>query len=283
MALREPSIEVIAITVVAGNVPLAQAVQNALYTRELCGAEVPVHAGREAPLTRELETAQFVHGEDGMGDIGLPLLGRVPDSEHAVDVLLDEILASPGEVTLMTLGPLSNIAEALQREPALADAVRHCYVMGGTCSGAGNVTGAAEYNFWADPEAAQIVVRSGMPLTIVGWDMSVLYAAFGPEDAAALRSLGPLGEFAVDIQAKVDVYAREESKLAGFDLPDPIAMAVAIDPGIARFATHQFDVVAGDGPDRGRDLVDNATGGQARVTQAVERQAFVTMLARALG
>ncbi|CAN5218813.1 hypothetical protein BH18ACT5_BH18ACT5_11820 [soil metagenome] len=281
MALRNPAVRVEAITVVAGNVPLDQATQNALYTRELCESEVPVYQGRAAPLVRPLETAQFVHGEDGMGDIGLPLSGRAADGADAVRVLVDTLMKSPGEIDLVTLGPLSNVAEALAIEPAIARAVKQCFVMGGKCSGPGNITPVAEYNFWADPEAAQAVARSGMRLTIIGWDMSVRHAVFGPSEAAALRALEPLGEFCVDIQATVDTYARNESGLAGFDLPDPIAMAVAIEPSMAQFEEHHLDVAVG-GDDRGRDEVDwlNTSGKEksARITTWVDRQSFLGML-----
>lgn len=287
MALREPSIDVEAITVVAGNVPLDQAVQNALYTAELAGRpEVPIHGGSRAPLARPLQTAQFVHGEDGMGDIGLPLTGRTPAGDDAVGVIVDTIMGNPGEVTLVTLGPLTNVALALQRQPMLASSVEHCFVMGGACAGPGNVTVVAEFNLWADPEAARIVVRSGMPLTFIGWDISVASATFGEQDQAWLRSLGPLGEFSVDIQAVLDIYAKEESGIAGFDLPDPIAMAVAIDPAIATTEMLHVDVVVGDGPDRGRDVIDwervNGEEPNVRVTRHVPRERFTAMLERLL-
>lgn len=285
LALREPTVAVEAITVVAGNVPLEQAVQNALYTRDLCGSDMPVYAGREQPLERPLSTAQFVHGEDGMGDIGLPLSGRSPTPGDAVDVLIDTISGSPGEITLVTLGPLSNVADALSRSPGMAKQVEHCFVMGGKCSGPGNVTSSAEYNFWADPEAARLVVRSGMALTVVGWDMSVRYATFDPSDAELLRGVGPLGAFCVDIQAIVDVYARTESGLVGFDLPDPIAMAVAIDPGLAQFEDHSVEILTGNGEDRGEDVVDwgNESGqvANARIATEVDRARFLGMLHRA--
>ena len=119
MALREPTVTVEAVTVVAGNVPVDQAVQNALYTVELCGSEVPVYAGRHAPLMRDLQTAEDVHGKDGMGNIGLPLSGRNPAGTGAVDVIIETIIGSPGEITLVTLGPLTNVAIALLREPGI--------------------------------------------------------------------------------------------------------------------------------------------------------------------
>ena len=234
MALLHPDVEVAAITVVAGNVPLDQAVQNALYVVELCGADVPVHAGAEAPLARPLRTAQFVHGRDGMGDIGLPLTGRVPAAEPAVDVLVREIVSRPdGSVTLVTLGPLTNVALAFQREPSLARRLGSLVVMGGTSDAVGNIAAAAEFNIWVDPEAAALVFAAGAPLVMVGWDISRRYAVILPADAARIRALGPLGAFAVDIQTRLDAFARSETGLGGFDLPDPIAMAIALDPSIA--------------------------------------------------
>ncbi len=284
MALREPTTTVEAITVVAGNVPLDQAVQNALYTVELCGSEVPVHAGRDAPLMRDLQTAENVHGQDGMGSIGLPLSGRDPVGTSAVDVIIDTIMGSPGEITLVTLGPLTNIAIALLREPGIADAVGHCYVMGGAGSGPGNVTQLAEFNFWADPEAARLVIRSGMPLTQVGWDISVASATFDSSAAAELRACGPLGEFSVDIQAVLDVYAKEVSGIAGFDLPDPMAMAVAIDPSIATSERVHVAVLIGDDVGRGKDVIDwhQVTGLEPNVNVVthVPRNVFVGMLHR---
>lgn len=286
MALRDPTLLVEAITVVAGNVPLHQAVQNALYTTELCDSEVPVHAGRAAPLMRPLETAQSVHGEDGMGDIGLGLEGRTPTGCSAVDVIIDTVIASPGDITLVTLGPLTNVALALLREPRVAAAVANCFVMGGSGAGPGNVTPLAEYNFWADPEAARVVVRSGMPLTHIGWDISIASAVFDENQAADLRACGRLGEFCVDIQARLDVYARETSGIRGFDLPDPIAMAVAIDPTIATARSRNVEVMIGDGPDRGSDVVDwDSTTGErpnVDVVTHVQREAFVTMLKEAI-
>ncbi len=286
MALQEPTVSVDAITVVAGNVPLDQAVQNALYTVELCCSAVPVYAGRAAPLMRQLQTAEVVHGNDGMGDIGLPLSGRASAGPTAIDVIIDTIMGSPGEVTLVTLGPLTNVATALLRQPALADAVAHCFVMGGAGMGPGNVTPLAEFNLWCDPEAARTVIRSGMPLTHIGWDISVASATFDPDQATALRSCGPLGEFSVDIQAVLDIYSREASGLPGFDLPDPIAMAVAIDPSIATTQRRHVDVLIGDGADRGKDVIDwhGVTDGKPNIDVVIDvpREHFVSILHRLL-
>jgi purine nucleosidase len=284
MALRDPGVEVIAITVVAGNVPLDQAVQNALYTVELVGADVPVHAGCAAPLIGPLHTAQIVHGQDGMGDIGLPVRDRTPAPGHAVDVLAGLIEAhEPGELTLVTLGPLTNVAVLLTRHPEYASRLREIVVMGGTGDGMGNITAAAEFNIWVDPEAAAIVYNAGARLIQVGWDISRKYAVFDPAQAADLRSVGRLGEFAVDIQAVLTAFTESGTKLAGFDLPDPIAMAVALDPSIATEMPFRNVVVETRGAfTRGATVVDHTgyTGRPANTHVVLEasRERFVALL-----
>ena len=287
MALRDPGVIVEAITVVAGNVPLAQAVQNALYTVELCGSHVPVYAGLARPMLRDLESAENVHGTDGMGDIGLGLTGRTPATGRAVDVMVGLFLANPGVVDLVTIGPLTNVAAALLRAPEMAAAVRHCYIMGGTGAGTGNVTPLGEFNFWCDPEAAKLVLRSGMDITMIGWDISVASATFDPNQAADLRSIGtPFAEFSVDIQAVLNDFALSETKLSGFDFPDPIAMAVAIDPSIAESVARHVEIEIGDGHARGHDIVDwlEVTGKapNVNVVTHADRETFVSMLSQRL-
>ncbi|MCD6495384.1 nucleoside hydrolase, partial [Candidatus Bipolaricaulota bacterium] len=146
MALNYPDVQVEAITIVAGNVPLELGVQNALYTVEQCKKDIPVYAGLARPLLRPLQTAQYIHGQDGMGEIGLPLYGRRPSPGHGVDVIIDTIHRFASEITLVTLGPLTNIAFALHRCPQIASLVDRCVIMGGIGLGHGNIIPAAEYN-----------------------------------------------------------------------------------------------------------------------------------------
>ncbi len=235
LALTDDRVNVVGIGVVAGNVPLDSAVQNALYTREVCGREdVPVYVGADRPLVLELGTAQNVHGNDGMGDIGLPLNGRAPNPGHAVDALIEASHTYAGELTLVTLGPLTNIALAVRRDPTLAERIPRVVIMGAAADHVGNVNPVAEFNMWVDPHAVQVVLDSGLPLEFVGWDISRRDAVIVPALADELRAIGtPLAEFCVDIQATVASFCATETKLAGFDLPDPIAMAYAIDPTIA--------------------------------------------------
>ena len=288
MALNHPDAEVLALTVVAGNVPLDLAVQNALYTLELAGSTVPVYAGRAEPLARPLKTAQFVHGQDGMGDIGLPLSGRQPAAGDAVDVLVDLIQANEaGSLTLVTLGPLTNVAEAFSRQPSLAGRLHGIVIMGGTSDAVGNVSAVAEFNIWVDPEAAAIVFASGARITMVGWDISRTYATITPADAAELRRVGPLGAFAMDIQRVVDTFATTTTGLDGFDLPDPIAMAVALDPSIAT-DVRLLDVVVETGGTytAGQTVIDHlGIDGRApnvHVVVQASREAFLRLLRETL-
>ena len=287
MALQHPDIDVVGISTVAGNCTIEQATQNALYTRDLVGSTVPVHVGADGPLMRRLQSAHHVHGQDGMGDIGLPLHSRQPASYRGVQALIDTIMDNPGEIELVTLGPLTNIALALRLEPGIIDAVKRVVTMGGTAVLPGNITPLAEFNFWADPEAAYIVANSGLSFEMAGWDISTAHAVIHDELAAELRSLGTLGAFAVDIQAVLREFCRNETMLDGFDLPDPLAMAIAIDTGIVtREARHFVDVIPGDGPARGQTIVDErgSSGRDAncRVIYEVNRDRFLGLLHEAL-
>lgn len=285
MALRDPDIDVVAVTVVAGNVPLDQAVQNALFACERAGrSDVPVHAGVARPLERDLFTAEFVHGQDGMGDIGLSLSGRTPSPGDATDVIVETIRAHPpGALTLVTLGPLTNVALAFARDPSLATRLASMVIMGGTGDAVGNVSAVAEFNIFVDPEAAAAVYASGAPITMVGWDVSRRFAVIGHEDAAALRALGPLGDLSVAINTKVDAFATHETHLAGYDLPDPIAMAVALDPSIATRVERRNVVVETAGTfTSGQTVVDHLdiTGRAPNIDVVLEasRERFLALL-----
>ena len=286
MALKHPDVRVEVITIVAGNVPLDQGVQNALYTLELCGCQVPVYPGLSHPFLRQLETAQFVHGQDGMGDIGLPLAGRTPagPAGSATQVIIDTVHRFAGDITLVTLGPLTNIASALLHDLTIVGEVSRCIVMGGTGRGYGNMSPVAEYNIWVDPEAAHIVSESGLPITMVGWDISYTYATFAPADSQALRSFDtPLAHFCVDIQRLVNKFAIEVTKLEGYDLPDPIAMAIALDPVVAT-RTERLHVAIETQSQlcRGQTVVDHLrlTGNEphVEVVQEASRERFLELL-----
>lgn len=280
LALTNPAIEVVGITVVAGNVGLDRAVINALITIEQAGrSDVPVYAGRAQPLSRPLETAQFVHGEDGMGDVGLALPTRTtPHEGDAVQVLVDAPLRH-ADLTLVTLGPLTNVAAALQRDPELLTRYSRVVMMAGAPDGYGNVNATGEFNVWADPEAAQMVMRSPGNKVMVGWNISRLYAVMTPAEQAVIGTLGSLGVFTQQINVCVDEYARQHG-LAGYDLPDPIAMAIAIDPSVATRSHWQRVDVSLDGEhDRGcTRIVGDHTIPLTEVIWEADEQRFKSMI-----
>jgi purine nucleosidase len=257
MALRDPAFEVVAITVVAGNVPLAQGSRNARYTVELCGASVPVHEGAPRPLSREPSAATFFHGQDGLGDQGYPPPKAGPAKGHAVDALIDRIRERPG-ILLVTLGPLTNVALALEKAPDLASRVGRCVVMGGAACTVGNVTPAAEYNIWCDPEAARTVFRSGMPIELVGWEHCRGAANLDDADIARCRALGTaLASFAIDCNGTALEANRRLFHDPGIGLPDPVAMAVALEPAIAtRTSRHAVEIECTSSLTRGMTVVD---------------------------
>ncbi len=277
LASREPTVKIRAVTVVAGNVPLDLAVHNALVTLDLSdAAAVPVYRGAEEPLVRPLETAQNVHGADGMGGATLPPPSRAPESEDAVDALVAIADEESGCHDLVTLGPLTNIARALERDPLFLTRFGHTYMMAGSPDGVGNVNALGEYNVWADPEAATAVLAAKGDKTMSGCNISRTYAVITPPEQEKLRACGPLGEFAVAINADVDQYCRETG-LAGYDLPDPVAMAVALDDSIVEEATVEWLVVGIDAPTRGCTMPDrrfDAPAGNCRVVWKVNEAAF---------
>ena len=249
---------------------------------------MPIYAGAAKPLSRDLGTAQFVHGEDGMGDIGLPLTGRTPTPGSGVDKLIEALHAHSGHIELVTLGPLTNIALALQQDPSIAKTVKRCVVMGAVADHIGNVTQVAEFNMWVDPEAVDIVLRSGMHLEFVGWDISRTEAVVTPQESAMIRSLGTeRASFSVDIQRVLEKFCAEETHLNGFDLPDPIAMAYAIDTSVATEAHHWF-LAAETSSELTRGMVVMDTLGvmhqepNAIVVTRASHEKFMSMLVDAL-
>jgi inosine-uridine nucleoside N-ribohydrolase len=257
MALRSAHIEVLAITTVAGNVNVRQAARNALYTAELCGSEVPVFVGAEKPLSRVHASADWFHGRDGMGDHGYPAPRHAPEKQSAADAIIHTIESHPGLV-FVTLGPLTNIALALQKNPAIATKVSRCVVMGGAPCCEGNVTPAAEYNIWCDPEAARIVVRSGLPIELVGWQLCRGEAVLRPSDIQKVLSFDTaVARFAIECNSRAQAAFLEQTGEHGISLPDPVAMAIALDPSIVTSQSQHFvDVETHSELTRGMTVVD---------------------------
>ena len=257
MALRAPDVQVDAITTVAGNVSIEQATRNALYTAELCGSNVPIYQGAARPLLRETQHAQWFHGKDGLGDQGYPPATRAAETKHAVDAIADVISANPG-IVVVTLGPLTNIALAFSRRPELAANVSRCIIMGGNTCTEGNVTPAAEFNMWVDPEAARIVMHSGLPIELVGWHLCRGEANLLAADIDHVLSLAtPLARFAIDCNRVAMEANRRQTGETGIALPDPTAMAIALDPSICiRRSRHYVEIETQSDLTRGMTVVD---------------------------
>ncbi|MYR46403.1 nucleoside hydrolase [Streptomyces sp. SID5910] len=264
-----------AVTTVAGNVPVETGTRNALISLETAGrTDIPVHPGCARPMTRTLSSAQHVHGEDGMGDIGLPDPATACHHTHAVETLLSYPRRHPGELTLVTLAPLTNIAAALLRDPDLFTRYRHVYCMAGAADLRGNISPTAEFNVWADPEAARIVTQAATAdkVTWIGWDVSREDAVMTPADQQRLEQLGtPMATFAHRINRTVADWARDVTGLAGYDLPDPVAMAVALKPDlITQQEQVHVDISLSDDT-RGQMIIDRRVSAPAPNITLVRR------------
>lgn len=234
MAARHPDIKLVGVTLVSGNVSLEQGVINALYTLELCENSVPVFAGCDKPLLQPRLHAHWYHGNDGMGDKNYPLPQRKANDEHAVDAIIRLAHQYAGEIELVTLGPLTNIATALAKDPSIATKFKRVVMMAGAACTVGNVTPAAEYNVWCDPEAAQLVFTSGMKMEMVGWEVALRDAIISSAEIDEIYQLKtPLADFSMDcnihaLRASVDWLGD-----AGLIQNDPVAMAIALEPSLS--------------------------------------------------
>jgi purine nucleosidase len=233
LALASPEeLEVLAITAVAGNVPLALTSVNALKMVELAGrTEVPVYAGCDAPLNRPLLTAEYVHGRTGLDGAELPEPVTPLGEGHAVDRIIEIIMEhDPGTVTLCPVGPLTNIGAALQKEPGIAGRLDEIVLMGGGFFEGGNTTPAAEFNILVDPEAADIVFRSGVPLTVMPLDVTHR-ALILPHQLDRFARMGtPVGTAVQGLLAFYERYDVEKYGIEGGPLHDPCVIAYLIAP-----------------------------------------------------
>ncbi len=232
LALKAPEVTLEAITICNGNVPFEQQVENALYTLEVAGfgGRVPLYKGCPRPMLRKPVDATEFFGADGMSDAGFPKAKQRPEDKHAVDAIIDLVMSNPGEIEIIAQAPLTNIATAYVKEPRIARALKHLWVMGGTDNSIGNTTPASEFNFYVDPEAAKIVVNAGFNLTLSPWTLTMNSGCL-PD--AALRRIEamntPLSRFFMDVSQAP--FKRTEMRY-GRPLsthPDSLTCACAID------------------------------------------------------
>ena len=242
LAMRSPELKIEGITPVAGNVPLELTLPNALRMVEIAGRpDIPVAAGAKAPLLRRLITATYAHGENGLGGAVFPEPKLKPIADPAPAFIRQIIRKYPGEVTLITLGPLTNVATTLMSDPALAAMIKGVTMMGGTLSG-GNVTPAAEFNMYVDPEAARIVFQSGIPLTMVGLDVTRKTSLTDAHVKTLEAAQTPVSLAAAKIARNDIALTRAQGSLTGPNMHDSLALASFLDPSLLTWKEYYVDV-----------------------------------------
>jgi purine nucleosidase len=274
-AVRRPGIVLEAVTTTFGNIDVASATRNTLQILELVGrADVPVAAGAAHALVRPfVRGAAHIHGANGLGEVDLPAPRARPREEHASDLIIRLARAHPGAITLCSVGPLTNTALALARAPEIAGLLRDIVVMGGTLFHPG-IPGIpspmADANFWNDPEAARIVLRSGARLTLVGMDVT-MKALLTPAMTQAIDARGGAASATLMRIAAfyVDAYRAQYPGIAGCGLHDPLAVAVAEDCSIVTTEMMQVDVELSGELTRGQLVADRRRTGKVQTNAAV--------------
>ncbi|MGH9546722.1 MAG: nucleoside hydrolase [Terriglobales bacterium] len=242
LAMRSPELKIEGITPVAGNVPLELTLPNALRMVEIAGrTDIPVAAGATVPLVRRLVTAAYVHGENGLDGTVFPEPKTKPIAQPAAEFIRAIVRKYPGEVTLIPIGPLTNIATALNLDAELAAMVRGIVLMGGSLSG-GNITPAAEFNIYVDPEAARIVFQSGIPITMVGLDVTRKTSLTEDHVRTLEAAQNPVSQAAAKIGRNAINHNREQGFPVGPNMHDPLAVAAFLDPSILKFKDYYVDV-----------------------------------------
>ena len=299
--------KILGITVVAGNVPLEQGLINTSYVNELCEVQIPIYKGAEKPLERKYievhnsdestkialsygndsTSAQNVHGVDGLGDIGIKPQNHKIETLSAQD-FYKQILEEQEEIEIVTLGPLTNIAGLVQNNSDKLGKIKHCYIMGGSSNALGNITKFAEYNFWVDPEAADIVLNSGIPITVIGWDPSLYDAMIDTEKIQEIESIDTkYSKFTNDIQVVLREMMKDIFGSDSYDLPDPLAMSVYLDNEIISQSVEvNVRVDTRDGMTRGGCVLDylnlEPDAPKVRVVQRCHGDKFYNLLKQSL-
>jgi inosine-uridine nucleoside N-ribohydrolase len=277
LAMRSPELKIDAITAVAGNVPLELTLPNALRMVEIAGrTEIPVAAGARAPLVRRLVTAAYAHGENGLGGAVFPEPKIKAVAEPASEIIRNIVRKYPGEVTLLTIGPLTNVATALNSDPELAGMVRSLVMMGGSLSG-GNITPAAEFNVYVDPEAARIVFQSGIPVTMVGLDVTRKTSLTDEHVRVLEAGQNAVSQAAGKIAHNAIQHNREQGFLVGPNMHDSLAVAAFLDPSILKWKEYYVDVETAGELTAGETLGYSPSTGDLRRRPEMEKQVALNM------
>ena len=286
-AMCSPELKIEAITAVAGNVRLELALLNALRMVEIAGrADIPVAAGARAPLERRLVTATS-HGSDGLGDLEFAVPTIKPVDEPAAELIRRIVSGSPGEVSIVAVGPLTNVASALRTYPSLGRHVKEIVLMGGSLSG-GNMTPAAEFNIYVDPEAASIAFRSGVPLTMVGLDVTRQCILTEEHVRAIAAGSSAVSKAAARI-ARNDLGRARQGSADGRPMHDPLAVAAFIDRELVRLRQYfvaietQGELTAGETVAYSEAPIRRSASSQNSSTNPDARSAYMPNASVAVG
>ena len=257
LALASPELSLEGLTVVHGNCSVEQGTTNALSILELARASrIPVARGCDRPLVQPSLLAPETHGNTGLGYAKLPPPVTKPLAQHAVDFLIEQIMASPGEITLVAIGPLTNLALAIRKEPRFAQAVKEVIIMGGAIRHEGNTTPLAEFNTFVDPHAAHIVYHSGMPLTLVPLDVTYQCILLAEDVARLQRFDSPIPPFIADSTRFYMEFHDEYQQIEGCIINDPLALALTFAPELCDYEELYVDVDISGGVSMGKTFAD---------------------------
>ncbi|TFD51176.1 nucleoside hydrolase [Cryobacterium sp. Hh7] len=281
VGLLDPRADLRAITMVAGNVGFERQVRNAHLTLNAAGrlGDIPIYLGCRRPLVRDWVSAENVHG-DGAGGLAMDFDGLAAHSQHGVDALIDLVAAAPGEISIVAIGPLTNIAMAAVKDPNFVGNVKSLFIMGGSNNGRGNITAAAEYNFYVDPEAARTVFEAGFNVTVIPWaPLTLDHAVFSREQLAGIAAIDtPLARFFTRVVGTTLDFD-ESVGIAGSTHPDSLTAAVLLHPELVTAAAdYAVDVETGSELTRGYSAMSwgvHELTANARVVEAVDGAAFL--------
>jgi purine nucleosidase len=282
LAFASPELDLLGITTVAGNVPLSLTAKNARKICELAGrTQIPVYAGCSRPIMRSLTTAEEIHGKTGLEGVDLPEPQMLLQPQHGVDFLIHTLMSSSGEITVATLGPLTNLAIALIKEPRIAAKILEVVLMGGAIS-QGNVTASAEFNLYVDPHAAHVVFSSGIKLTLFSLDVThqVLTTPARLEKIRAIAT--PVGTAAANLLGHYSSRDAERFEMTGGPLHDPCVIAYLLQPNLFSYRDCYVEIETVSELTLGRTVVDlwNSSGRSpnTKVAQIADSERFYQLL-----
>jgi purine nucleosidase len=282
LALASPEISVEGLSIVHGNCSLEQGTTNALSVLELArAAHIPVARGCELPLVQPSLLAPETHGDTGLGYAELQAPRAKPIDQHAIDFLIEKILASPGEITLLAIGPLTNVALAIRQEPRIVQALKEIIIMGGALRHEGNTTALAEFNTYVDPHTAHIVYHAGIPATLVPLDVTY-QCILTPGDVRRLQETdSPITKFVADATRFYMEFHDEFQKIEGCVINDPLALALTFAPELCSYQELPIDVDISGGISMGKTVADFYNYGKKpanmRVALSVRARDFIDL------